>query len=65
MKGDVVSVLVYFQKFIKFQSRLLVKYLVEMYSQGVLTLHLLTITLRRNIKPPGFFASLVMADNCF
>jgi hypothetical protein len=50
MKGDVVCILVLFQKLRKIK-----KYLLEKYCQEVLTLHLLTITLRRHSNPPGFF----------
>lgn len=50
MKGDVVYILVLFLKLRKIK-----KYLLEQYCQEVLTLHLLTITLRRHSTPPGFF----------
>jgi hypothetical protein len=50
MKGDLVCILVLFQNLRKIK-----KYLLEEFCQEVLTLHLLTITLRRNLNPPGFF----------
>lgn len=39
------------------------KYLVEEICQEVLTLHLLTITLRRKLNPPGFFYVLSKDNN--
>lgn len=51
MKGEVICILVLFQKLRKIK-----KYLIEKFGQEVLTLHLLTITLRRNSNPPGFFS---------
>lgn len=52
MKGYLGCIAVKIQNFIKFK-----KYLVGEICQEVLTLHLLTITLRRNSNPPGFFRS--------
>ena len=50
MKGYFGCSSAIFQKFKKIK-----RYLLEEFCQEVLTLHLLTITLRRNLNPPGFF----------
>jgi hypothetical protein len=50
MKGYLGHVTAVIQNYIKSQGNLLGEI-----CQEVLTLHLLTITLRRNSNPPGFF----------
>lgn len=50
MKECMFCISNFFQTFIKIK-----RYIVEEICQEVLTLHLLTITLRRNLNPPGFF----------
>ena len=59
MKGC-FSCITAFHKFIIIQ-----RYLVEEICQEVLTLHLLTITLRRKLNPPGFFQILLKGYNRF
>ena len=55
MRGYFSCVAAVFQNFKKLKRNLLI----EEICQEVLTLHLLTITLRRNLTPPGLFYAYV------
>jgi len=60
MKGSVESIF----GFIRI-SNLFQKHLFRKYGQEVLTLHLLTITLRRLLNPPGFFIIIFKVSKCY
>ena len=59
MKGYSSRLTALFQDFKNLKRNLLI----EEICQEVLTLHLLTITLRRNLTPPGLFFAYVKAKN--
>jgi hypothetical protein len=59
MKGDVESILRFGHNLKIFK-----KYLFKKFSQEVVTLHLLTITLRRILNPPGFFYTIWKLGIC-
>ncbi len=59
MKGDVESILRFIRNLKIFKKHFFIKY-----GQEVITLHLLTITLRRILNPPGFLYFNFKTNRC-